>query len=82
MGVSVGVAVNVGFSVGVAVGRGRFIAVGDTGTGVNVGDALLIVLGVGDVGAGAAAKMRPLQPANNQTISTRIAGLPKRMIPL
>ena len=81
LGVSVGVAVKVGFSVGVAVGCGRFVAVGDTGTGVIVGDALLRVLGVSDMRAGAAAKMRPLQPANNQTISTLIAGLSKRMIP-
>ncbi len=80
-GVSVGVAVKVGFRVGVAVGRGRSVAVGDTGTGVIVGDGLLSVLGIGDVRAGTAAKMRPLQPANNQTISTLIAGLPKRMIP-
>ena len=76
-----GVAVKVGFSAGVAVGRGRFVAVGDTGTGVIVGDALLSVLGIGEVGAGAAAKMRPLQPANNQTISTLITDLPERMIP-
>ncbi len=81
LGVSVGVAIKVGLSVGVAVGRGRFVAVEDAGTGVIVGDALLSALGVSDVRAGAAAKMRLLQPANNQTISTLIASLPKPMLP-
>ncbi len=81
LGVSVGVAVRVGFRVGVAVGRGRFVAVGDTGTGVIVGDGLLSALGVSEVRAGAAAKMRPPQPANNQIISTLSAGLLKRMLP-
>ncbi len=80
-GVSVGVAVKVDCRVGVAVGRGRFVAVGDTGAGVIVGDGLLSALGVRDVRAGAAAKMRPPQPANNQTISTLSAALLKRMIP-
>ena len=82
LGVSVGVAVKVGFSVDVAVGRGRFVAVGDAGTDVLVGDTVLSDLGVSDGWTGAAAKLRPLQPANNQTISTPIADLPQRMIPL